>query len=253
MTALQLKPRLSRDGSLTTTDDGWRLGLRAGPGGSYRLSQLDDQRGRPRHAYAWQPPVSLQLRARISGSSLPGTWGFGFWNDPYGFSWGPGEMIPRLPALPRALWFFGASEKSYLSFRDDQPANGFLAQVFSNQGFKPALIKAALALPFAPRTSRRILSGVILEEAAHVDINPADWHAYRLQWNTTQSVFAVDGTPILRTTLSPPGPLGLVIWIDNQYAAFDPKGRIRWGSEPSPSDAWMEIEDLELQAETGRG
>ena len=34
-------------------------------------------------------------------------------------------------ALPNAAWFFSSSPASYLSFRDDKPGNGFLAQVFN--------------------------------------------------------------------------------------------------------------------------
>ncbi len=168
------------------------------------------------------------------------------WNDPYGFSWGPGERFPRLPALPQAAWFFAASPRCYLSFRDDLPAQGFFAQVFSNEGFRPQLIKAALALPFAPRASRRMLRTVILEDASQVECDPREWHSYRIQWGAAGCTFTVDKKKILETQLSPRAPLGLVLWIDNQYAAFDPQGRIRWGVEADTSVQWLEVEDLTL-------
>ena len=63
---------------------------------------------------------SLSLSARVSSDSIPGTWGFGLWNHPFGLSIGFGGSPWRLPALPNAVWFFGASEENYLSFRDTQ-------------------------------------------------------------------------------------------------------------------------------------
>ncbi len=248
MSKLDLKPRLSRDGRLEATQRGWRLSISAGGARSYRLSQLDDQAGRPRGAYPWHPPLTLKLRARVAAASAPGTWGFGLWNDPYGFSWGPGERFPRLPALPQAAWFFAASPRCYLSFRDDKPARGFYAQVFNSQGFRPQLLKAAISLPLSPKTSRRILRNLILEDGAPIRIDPCEWHSYVIEWNASQSRFFVDGGSVLATPISPRAPLGLVMWIDNQYAAFDPQGKIRWGMEANPNTEWLEVEDLTLDA-----
>jgi hypothetical protein len=59
----------------------------------------------------------------------------------------------------------------------------------------------------------------------------------------------VDGQPALRCEASPRAPLGLVIWIDNQYAAFTRRGRLSWGLEANPQEAWLEVADL--QAEGG--
>ncbi len=241
-----LKPRLSSEGRLLHTGRGWRLVIPPGGAKSYRLAQLDDQAGKRRRDYLWTPPLRLELRARASMQSGPGTWGFGFWNDPYGFSFGPGETFPRFPALPQALWFFCASPRCYLSFRDDKPANGLYAQVLHGTGLSSKLVGAALALPVAPRTSRRLLQTAILEDGAAIVVDPRSWHAYRMDWTTTGSSLEVDGSSVLRTTISPKAPLGLVIWIDNQYAAFDPAGRIRWGVEANAQEQWLEIEDVRL-------
>jgi len=53
----------------------------------------------------------------------------------------------------------------------------------------------------------------------------------------------VDGAEILRTPLAPRGPLGLVLWIDNQYAAWRPDGRLGFGTLANPA-AWLEIENI---------
>ncbi len=247
MARLELRPRLSKDGRLESTANGWRLGIPAGQARSYRLAQVDDQLGRRRKDYLWQPPLHLQLRARVSADKMPGTWGFGCWNDPYGFLFGPGELLPRLPALPQAAWFFCASERCYLSFRDDKPGNGFYAQVFSSESAWSKVTRAALTFPFDRRASRKLMSEVVSEDGAPVRGRPSEWHAYDVEWAAFGCAFRVDNEMVLRTTISPRGPLGLVLWIDNQYAAFDPQGRVRWGVEANPLDQWLEVEDLRVE------
>ncbi len=244
---MDLKPRLSRDGRITSTSDGWRLAIPSGPSGRYRLSQLDDHLGILRSAYPWHPPLTLGLRARVSSTEAPGTWGFGLWNDPFGFSFGPGEGFLHLPALPNTIWFFHASPKNYLSFRDDKPGRGFLAQVFQSPRFDRTLIPAGLVLPFSRKTSRRLLSRVIAEDALKLSIDTTEWHNYRLEWGLTDSAFWVDDNLVFESAVSPAPPLGLVIWIDNQYAAFMPDGKLRWGLEENPQSEWLEIEGVEVK------
>jgi hypothetical protein len=38
-------------------------------------------------------------------------------------------------------------------------------------------------------------------------------------------------------------PLGVIIWIDNQYAAFTPEGKIAFGVLEG-EDEWLEVEEL---------
>ena len=248
---MNLKPRLSRDGTITHITQGWRLTIPSGTFGHYRLSQLDDHLGLPRNAYPYRPPLTLSLQARISSAEAPGTWGFGLWNDPFGFSFGPGEGFLHLPALPNTIWFFHASKKNYLSFRDDKPGQGFLAQVFHSPRFDSALILASLFLPFSRKRTRRLLSRVINEDSIKLTLEPSDWHSYRLDWKMTSSLFWVDDTLILASQVSPKPPLGLVIWIDNQYAAFMPDGTLKWGMEKNPQSEWLEIKDVKIRTIDG--
>jgi len=235
----------------------WRLEVPAGAGGKYRLAQLDDYTGTPRRRFPWRPPVILSLRARASVEDLPGTWGFGFWNDPFSLSLGFGGGTRRFPALPNTAWFFYASPPNYLSLRDDRPAQGFLAATFRSR-LLPAPLLAALspgvaffALPPAARLLRRLARQFIHQDAVLVgDLAPsrlADWHAYQIFWNQDNVAFSVDGETICKTSVSPRGPLALVIWIDNQYAALPPTGRLSFGALPSPQPAWIEIGDLKLR------
>ncbi len=263
--------------------EAYRLSIPAGPADKYRVAQLDDYTQTPRGRFPLRPPLSLSLSARASSDSIPGTWGFGLWNDPFGLSLGFGGSPFRLPALPNAVWFFGASEESYLSFKEPagfdtgrkntvptQPArreiaaNGFLAQVFRSPKFHPSLILAGLALPFSRKTTRRLMGKVIDEDGIQLwsvgarshdtqqqavglqSVDSTQWHRYRLEWREERVSFDVDDVQVFESQVSPNPPLGLVIWIDNQYAAFTPEGKIGFGVLENPEPAWLEIKDIDL-------
>jgi hypothetical protein len=48
---------------------------------------------------------------------------------------------------------------------------------------------------------------------------------------------------VYESPVSPRAPLGIVIWIDNQYAAFRPDGKMEWGVLKG-KECWIEIEDV---------
>jgi hypothetical protein len=290
----------------------YRLSVFPGEGDQYRLAQLDDYAKISRSQFPHRAPVSLSLSARASSDSIPGTWGFGFWNYPFGMSLGFGGTGWRLPTLPNAVWFFGASEENYLSFESnfrpersgaqskDEPqtnssfedstftinrasttppnnggsaqrgvaANGFLAQSFRSPGFHPLLIPAGLALPFSRKTTRQLMSKVIGEDGIQLwspaarrqmqepapgpqnqSVDPTQWHQYRLDWREERVAFEVDDVIVFESQVSPNPPLGLVIWIDNQYAAFTPEGKIGFGVLENTEPAWLEIKDFEVTPE----
>ncbi len=77
------------------------------------------------------------------------------------------------------------------------------------------------------------------------NVDPAQWHEYRLEWRETRVSFDVDNVPVFESRVSPNPPLGMVIWIDNQYAAFTPEGKIAMGVLQN-EEAWLEIKDLEI-------
>ncbi len=256
-----LRPNLTRTAQATRTGDrGWCLEIPAGPGGHYRLAQVDDYSRLPRRAFPWRPPLTLSLRARASAADLPGTWGFGLWNDPFSLSLGLGGASQRFPALPNAAWFFFASPPNYLSFRDDLPAQGFLAATFRSPALPAPLLALGsplltlAVLPPTARLLRLLLRQVIRQDAARLTIDVTAWHTYTLDWRADRVCLSVDGTAALDTQVAPRGPLSLVLWIDNQYAALPPRGRLRYGSLPNPEPAWIEIADLDIRAQVaGRG
>jgi hypothetical protein len=226
--------------------DGFRLSIPSGPANEYRLAQLDDYAKTPRKQFPLRYPVSLSLVVRASSVAIPGTWGFGFWNDPFGMSLGFGGTGWRLPTLPNAAWFFHASKENHLSFRDDKPAQGFLAQTFRSPAFHPLLIPAGLALPFSRKATRRWMGRVVGEDGAHLDVDVTQWHSYRLHWREDLVMFEVDHVQVFESAVGPKPPLGTVIWIDNQYAAFTPEGKIGFGVLEDSEPAWLEIKDIKI-------
>ncbi|MEJ2599173.1 MAG: hypothetical protein P8Z00_12615 [Anaerolineales bacterium] len=246
-----LRPNFTRGARVERISaDIWRLEIPAGPAGRYRLAQLDDYGRLPRRAFRRQPPFEFTMRVRVSEALPPGTWGMGLWNDPFGMAILSGAEVLRLPALPNAAWFFFASPPNYLSLRDDLPAQGGLAATFSAPNLPaPLLLPGALALPLlalppTTRWLRRLMRRWVCQYATALGIDPTQWHAYRLQWLAQRVRFWVDDSLVLEAVAVPRGPLGLVIWIDNQYAALPPDGRLRFGMLANPQPAWLEVAGL---------
>jgi hypothetical protein len=254
MSQVKLGVRQAGGGAVEETHPGaWRLSIPTGPAGTYRLAQIDDYMGLPRSRFGWQqPPVTLSLRARVSSPDLPGTWGFGFWNDPFTASFGLGGMSRRLPALPNTAWFFNASPPNYLSLRDDLPASGFLAATFHSAHLPAALMALGvpalplLALPASARLLRRLARRFVEQSAASIQVDVCDWHAYECTWDAGFTEFRIDGERVQRTSVTPHGPLALVLWIDNQYAAFTPGGKLGAGSLENQTAGWLELEGIEV-------
>lgn len=248
----ELQARTTNGGTAARAGAGpWRLSIPAGPAGEYRLAQLDDHLGLRRPQFPWKPPFHLSLRARASHVDLPGTWGFGFWNDPFSVNLGLGGAAQRLPALPQTAWFFHASAPNYLSLRDDLPTQGLLMATFSSAGI-PALalapglpLLALLALRPAARMLRRAAGVLVRDDAALLEDDPTQWREYALERLERTVRFYVDGRLRYETASVPRGRLGLILWIDNQYAAFPPDGRLKFGSLHTAESHWIELDGIQ--------
>lgn len=267
MAYTQLKPRYTKGArveEISREQSHYRLSIPSGNPNAYRLAQLDDYAQLKRKDFPLSSPITFSLSARASSESIPGTWGFGLWNDPFGLSLGFGGNPFRLPAPPNAAWFFGASEESHLSFRERNiPGNGFLAQTFRSPKFHPWLMLAGVTLPFSRKMARRLMGKVIQDDGIDLrrDRQPpsgdasrlpvptevTQWHRYKLDWREKRVSFEVDDVLVFESQLSPHPPLGLVIWIDNQFAAFTPEGQIGFGVLENPEPAWLEVKEIDIQ------
>jgi hypothetical protein len=253
MAVEQLIPQTTPGAQISETEAAsHRLAIPASEQASYRLAQLDDYGRRRRADFPWQAPASFSLQARASQVEIPGTWGFGVWNDPFSFKIGFGGSH-WLPALPNAAWFFFASPPNYLSLRNDLPADGALAAVFRAPRiptwvFAPALVGLPLLLvPPAARLARRLASQIAKEDSARLELDPTIWHRYRLDWSADRVEFYLDDQLTFSTSLVPQGPLGFIIWIDTQFAAWTPNGRLKYGTLPSPAN-WIEFKEFSIQS-----
>ena len=84
----------------------------------------------------------------------------------------------------------------------------------------------------APRLYRSLWPSVQKAAGIAEKLIPApmtEWHVYTIDWQRAGVSFYLDGRLLLESDHAPAGPLGLVIWIDNQFLQFAPWGRIRWG------------------------
>jgi hypothetical protein len=230
----------------------WRLEIPAGPAGRYAVAQLDDYHALRRARFPWRPPLRLSLSARAAQPTLPGTWGFGLWNDPFTATLGLGGMARALPSVPSAAWYFYASPPNYLALHDNHPAQGFLTATFAARASGALALLGVPLLPllFWPRTAgllRRLGRNALNEYAAGLSLDATAWHDYALEWLAERVRFIVDGEVRGDTGVVPAAPLGLVLWIDNQYASFAPGAALRFGSLAVPQDAWLELARVRVE------
>jgi hypothetical protein len=220
----------------------------------YSNAQIDDYQNLHRRHFLWQPPVKLTVRARFShpeaGSQpgLLGTAGFGFWNDPFVMTGG------RLLALPRAVWFFYASPPSDLRLDPDVPGWGWTAMSIDTlrrealgwAALSPLLVPLMNLRPIYPALWRPIQRTLRIG-VAKVPVDMTRWYTYRLEWGLEQVRFYVSGQAgTILEVPSPHGPMGLVLWLDNQYMVATPWGKLRWGRLNIPGRQWMEVDELTI-------
>jgi hypothetical protein len=251
--AMELRNLELGGGKVESVTSGWRLTLPAGTG--YADAQLDDTANVSRDAFRWKPPLRLTLRARTTNSAPGGTFGFGFWNDPFAVSLGLGGATRRWLAMPQSAWFFYLSPPGDLRLDARAPGNGWKAATLQSASLPTALL-APLAmggaifftLPFLRRLGFFWARRFYRAEEAGLVADPAEWHAYAIEWRSDGVRFQVDGHPVLHSLHPPRPPLGLVLWIDNQYAVLSPERGIGFGVLPRTHLQSLELEDLRIEA-----
>jgi hypothetical protein len=187
-----------------------------------------------------------------------GTLGFGFWNDPFTFSFGQGGATRKLPTAPKALWFFYGSHPNNLPLASNVPGYGWKATSLDSLNM-PSLFLAPLAACAFILSKVLILRRWVMEKvlgqvtAFESLLTPLlnDWHSYSLTWLSEGAIFDVDGETVLHAPEVPAGPLGFVAWIDNQYAVATPEDGLHFGVLPLKETQWLEIRDLQLKTLPG--
>lgn len=258
------------DAVLELRDSTLRFCLSNATSARYSNAQIDDYQGLSRRDFAWRPPLRLTVHARFSHRpaaagdvpetepALTGTAGFGFWNDPFLMTG------LRAPALPRAAWFFYASPPSDMRLDPQVPGHGWKAATID--ALRPAALwLTPLALPAMLLMNLRPLYRALwppIQRRVNVAeallaVDTRQWHTYELKWGTKRARFrvAAEGAP-LRQVLEAPaphGPLGFVMWIDNQYLVATPWGRLRWGVLDVPGQQWLEVDHLAIEPASGDG
>ena len=227
-----------------------RLAIREIRAQEYTDAQIDDYQGLPRSRFPWHPPVTMIVRARFSHSvgGLKGTAGFGFWNDPFMMT---GR---RVPTLPRAVWFFFASPPSNMKLDLQTPGHGWKAATIDALRWPFLLLPftAPLAVPLMNvRRLYRVLwpfaQRAIGVSEAVVATEMTDWHRYAIEWGRTRARFSVDGELLMDCGTPPRGPLGFVMWLDNQYAIVTPWGRFGNGLLDACGEQWLEVDRLIIE------
>ena len=224
-------------GQVTQTEERTVLTLPPVENG-YTNAQIDDYAGLRRRSYLHRPTRHLSLRA--SFNHTVGTAGFGFWNAPYG------DPATRTPALPKAVWFFSATEPNHLPFLHGQ--TGFFAATIDVKPQHALLAPLALANWLSgvePRLWPK-LTRLLGIRFARVGVASAETHHYTINWQPDKTTFAVDGRIVLTTSVSPNRPLGFVAWVDNQHLIATPKGRFGAGISPVEHSQQMILEQLTI-------
>jgi hypothetical protein len=237
-----------------------RLEAPGAAAGVYSDAQIDDYSGRARPLFQWRPPLRLEIRARFSHPMHPiaagadtnqrllnGTAGFGFWNYPL-------SLTGAVLRLPDAIWFFGASQPSNMALVPGIPGWGWKAQVVRAHrlGALAAAGPTALSALWG-RLSRRVDAGARWVQRltgareARLSNDPCEWATYEIDWRAERAIFRVNSAVALIAPNPPPGPLGFVAWIDNQYAVATPRGELRFGTIASERE-WVELDFIRIQS-----
>jgi hypothetical protein len=215
---------------------------------AYHNAQITDYNPVQRR-FVLRPPLRVTVEACLStpADTVRGTAGFGLWNHTY-------DPTRRGFRLPQTAWFFFASADSNLA----------LAQGVLGWGWKAAALDAGrwqarallpltpLAIPLMriPPLYRRLypLAQAVLgvgERALDAALL-AQMRRYEILWQRDGLRFSVDGETVFQADHAPRGPLGLIAWIDNQYAVVTPQGQFAFGVCPLAQPQAMTLQRLEV-------
>jgi hypothetical protein len=109
----------------------------------------------------------------------------------------------------------------------------------------PLVLALCRHLGFRRRIWPRVQRALAIDESLLASDLSA-WHTYQLFWLRDRVLFSVDGHTVLRSRWAPRGPLGLVLWIDNQWARVTPAGSFGWGLLDVDEPQSLVCEDIRI-------
>ena len=245
---------LKGQGSLEPAGSTLRLVTKGATASAYTDAQIDDYDGRSRrdfpgvHRWSWRSARASRTRRRNRPTTGSGRHGR-LWLLERSLLHG---RAARADAAS-AIWFFYASPPSNMKLDLHTPGYGWKAATIDALRW-PACVAPGSALRPADEPSSALSPALARRAApaaggeAPVRAPLTEWHDYTIEWGTRSARFSVDGTPLLVTDRSPRGPLGLVIWLDNQYLVATPWGRFRYGLLASAGRQWLELASLSLES-----
>lgn len=174
-----------------------RMVVRRADDDQLALAQIDDYIYRPMADFAWRPPLTLETRLRFSSNQGPGTVGLFLWNNPLGLGAELADVRPM-----KWIGFYRASPTSDFSALGEK--TGFRATVLNGSWFN--LIAMFAPLFPKPAVYEKPLDGVM---------DWSEWHTFTIDWRVSRTTITIDGEPMLDASEQIRGPLGLVLWYDN--------------------------------------
>jgi hypothetical protein len=152
------------------------------------------------------------------------------------------------------VWFFYASPPSNMKLDLETAGHGWKAATLDAKRLSFVLLAptAPVAVPLMNirplyRRLWPVAQAALGVSEATVPAPMTDWHSYAIEWESRRVRFSVDGELMLKSQSSPGGPLGFVMWLDNQYAVVTPWGRLGYGLLQSPGRQWMEVDTLSIE------
>jgi hypothetical protein len=148
----------------------------------------------------------------------------------------------------RCLWEWAAPRAEGVS------GSGWKAQALSFHRLPPLLLAPIAAggallaaIPLTRRWAFRQARRFYRAEERLLEIDPSAWHAYEIEWTDVMIRFFVDRMEVLSSANPPHPPLGLVLWIDNQYAVASPEKGFGFGVLPIEREQTLELEDARIE------
>jgi hypothetical protein len=154
----------------------------------------------------------------------------------------------RRITLPRAIWFFFSSRDGNMQLAQEAPGYGWKAATIDVWRWPFFLLAPAapLAMPLMRFRPLYRLCWPIGQRAIGVNerlitAEMTTWRTYDLQWGEEMATFLVDGQVVLQCKHPPRGPLGLVIWKDNQGMILTPWSLPRSLFISGAEEQWLEV------------